>query len=368
MTAHLQAQSSLGSHQLATQIEGWLLHSDIQIGDGAERGGIAGWLASDGTAEFVYPEIAGYYLTTMAWLTSGAASSSEHAAIARVRARRTARWLTDVLSNFAAPPTRLYLSEAHADWRNDAVFSFDIAMAARGISSTGDLPHRKTLSRLCGWLDRVSSGASILRSHETLGEATIPDRWSTRPGPHHLKAAAAVLRIDQAVAGNPLFAKADRTYSHWASTLLAGQWPCNELHALFYGLEGLLIGEDGNGDRLDQAAFLFARLMEVQASDGTLPETLDGGIVRSDVLAQGLRIGLLLRGHGYLAGSAWTDRLDALAHALMGFVRIDGGVLFAMDQSIANAWCAMFAHQALYLHARRHGRDPAPEAAFRYLV
>jgi|SRR5271166_1974265 len=35
--------------------------------------------------------------------------------------------------------------------------------------------------------------------------------------------------------------------------------------------------------------------MELQAPDGTLPETIRGGLSRSDVLAQPLRVGLLLR-------------------------------------------------------------------------
>ena len=161
---------------------------------------------------------------------------------------------------------------------------------------------------------------------------------------------------------------ANRTSMHWASVLLTYDWPCNQLHALCYGLEGMLIADTGNGDLLDQAALAFARLMELQSPDGTLPETVEGGVVRSDVLAQALRIGLLLRGRGYLVGPDWADRLDALAHALMGFVRVDGGVLFAREQVIANTWCAMFAHQALYLHARRHLCDPAPAAAFAYLV
>ena len=346
-----------------------MLHSDVQLDEGAQQGGVAGWLDPDGRPEFVYPEIAGYYLTALAWLASGAASSPQHVALARVRAQKTAQWIGDLMSSFTAPPTRLYLSGAPSDWRNDAVFSFDLAMAARGVAMTGHgvgRPQRRTLARLCGWLDRISPGAGIMRSHEALDGSTLPGRWSTRPGPHHLKAAAAVAQL--ADAPKSLSDMANRTSVHWASVLLTYDWPCNQLHALCYGLEGMLIADTGDGDLLDQAALAFARLMELQSPDGTLPETVEGGVVRSDVLAQALRIGLLLRGRGYLVGPDWADRLDALAHALMGFVRVDGGVLFARDQVIANTWCAMFAHQALYLHARRHLCDPAPAAAFAYLV
>jgi hypothetical protein len=362
-------EPSCCSRGFAGRIEGWLLHSDLQIDDGTHQGAIAGWLDSGGNPVFVYPEIAGYYLTSMGWLASGAASSREHVQIARVRAQRGAAWIADLLSSYGAPPTRLYLSDGPADWRNDAVFSFDVAMAARGIAATayraGRHAHRQTVAALCAWLDRISSDSVIMRSHETVDGATMPDRWSTRPGPHHLKAAAAVLGLSDA--GKPLTAMAHRTCTHWAATLISDGWPCQELHALCYGIEGLLMA-DRTGDNLDQAEYLFARLMELQSSDGTLPETINGGLVRSDVLAQALRIGLLLRGRGHLAGTTWGGRLDALAHALMGFVRVDGGVLFAMNQTVANTWCAMFAHQALYLHAHRRDRDPVPDAAFLYLV
>jgi hypothetical protein len=353
-------------------VESWLLHSDVQIGSGDQQGGVAGWLDADGEPEFVYLEIVGYYLTTMAWLTSGAATSPEHAALANRRAREALRWVAKVLSRYVAPPTRLYLSEARADWRNDALFSFDLAMAARGVASTGSASNRRTRRRafngLCARMDRISCGADIMRSHETVNgsSAAIPNRWSTRPGPHHLKAAGAVLHAGGA--SDALTALAHRTCEHWTSVMHADDWPCQELHALLYGLEGMLLADARRRRRLNEIAWLFARLMQLQSSDGTLPETVGGGIVRSDVLAQALRVGLLLRGRGCLAGPGWGDRLDALADALVGFIRPDGGVLFAKDQTIANTWCAMFAHQALYLHARQDAEDPAPDTAFAYLV
>lgn len=360
--------TSCCSRGFAGRIESWLLHSDIQLGEGPHDGAIAGWLDGQGRPEFVYPEIAGYYMTAMAWLASGAASSPEHVAIARTRAQRTANWIAELMSNRAAPPTRLYLAEQQVDWRNDAVFSFDLAMAARGIAAVGPGPcgtGARTLGHLCAWLDRISAHDGIMSSHEQLGDEP-PPRWSTRPGPHHLKAAAAIVALGDAP--NPLTRMANRTILHWATMLLTDNWPCDELHALCYGLEGLLIADTGDGDRLDQAELIFIRLMQLQSSDGLLRETVHGGVVRSDVLAQALRIGLLLRGRGHLAGAQWAERLDALAYSLMQLVRVDGGVLFAKDQTIANTWCAMFAHQALYLHARRHSGDTAPANAFLYLV
>jgi hypothetical protein len=362
-------------HAAVTRIEEWLLRSEIQVDQGAQQGGIAGWLDGKGRPEFVYLEIAGYYLTAMAWLSSGAASSPDHAEAARRRARRAAGWIATMLSSHDSPPTRLYLADQPADWRNDAMFSFDLAMAARGIAATsrkfGTHESRRALAALCARMDRISSGADVMVSHQfvTGTVSTIPGRWSTRPGPHHVKAAAAVLQLPPRMVGKSLTGVAQRTCEHWAYSLWTGAWPCQELHPLLYALEGILIqtgARGGHGFRVVDR--LFAQLMEVQATDGTLPETISGGIVRSDVLAQALRVGLLLRGRGYLTGPAWADRLDGLADALLGLVLPDGGVLFSRDQEISNTWCALFAHQALYLRARQDRPDSAPTAAFELLV
>lgn len=355
-------------------IEDWLLHSDVQIDEGDHRGGIAGWLNQDGRPEFVYPEIVGYYLTAMAWLSSGAASSFHHRHAASRRARRAASWLASSLASQPAPCTRIYLSGQCADWRNSAVFSFDIAMAARGVAVNRQLSRgerRQTLTGLCAIINRISSGANVMRSHDIVaGNTTMPDRWSTRPGPHHLKAAAAVLLLPRRMVGNEMLGVAQRTYDHWAASVQSDAWPCQELHPLLYALEGMLLvtGRAANGDALCVVERLVSRLMELQAPDGTLPETIDGGIVRSDVIAQALRVCLLLRGRQYLTGQVWTDRVDRLTDALLGFVRQDGGVLFSREQSISNTWCAMFALQALYLRARAGKSDAVPATGFELLV
>jgi hypothetical protein len=362
-------------HGAVNRIENWLLRSGIQIDDGAQRGGISGSLDPDGRPEVVNLEIAGYYLTAMAWLSSGAACFPSHVKTIELRASRTADWVATFLARQDDPPTRLYLSEQPTDWRNGAVFSFDLAMAARGMAATmqpGDRRERRqALTALCARIDRISSGADVMSSHQFVrGSTTMPEHWSTRPGPHHLKAAAAILRLPGRIASAALIGLAQETCEYWMHALWTNTWPCQEVHPLLYGLEGMLIlsgKRDGQG--LQVVERLFVRLMEdVQASDGTLPETINRGIVRSDVLAQALRVGLLLRGRGHLTGSAWEDRLDRLADALLGFVRPDGGVVFSRDEAIANTRCTLFALQALYLSARKDTREPAPTAAFQLLV
>lgn len=364
----------------ARRIEGWLLESGIQIPDGPQQGGIAGWLDSQGMPEFVYLEIAGYYLTSMTWLASAAASSPHRAAAARVRARLTLRWITRTLCAPTAstvPPTRLHLRSGRVDWRNGGLFSFDLAMAARGVMASRVVAHsrdrRPTVARLWTLLDGISRDTAVMQSHEPVegADVPLPDRWSTRPGPHHLKAAAGLLQVPHHAVGSTLRRVCQRTCEHWTAAM-SDSWPCQELHTLFYGLEGMLIragtASEGSEPELATIAVLYARLMELQAPDGTLPETITGGAVRSDVLAQALRVGLMLRSRRHLESDEWAERLAALTAALMGFVRPDGAVLFAQDQEITNAWCAMFAHQALRLLAYDGRGAPLTAAAFQLLV
>ncbi len=346
-------------HGAVNRIENWLLRGGIQITDVAQRGGIGGWLDRDGRPEFVDLEIAGYYLTAMAWLSSGAACSPGQVQTIESGVSRAADWV-------ATLPARQV---------DGAVFSFDLAMAARGIGANmqpGDRSgRRQALAALCARIDRISSGADVMASYESVcGSTTLPEHWSTRQGPHHLKAAAAILRLPGRIASGTLMGLAQETCEYWTHALWTNAWPCQEVHSLLYGLEGMLIlsgKRDGQGLQIVER--LFVRLMEdVQASDGTLPESIHGGIVRSDVLAQALRVGLLLRGRGYMTGSAWEDRLDRLADALLRFVRPDGAVLFSHDQAIADARSTLFALQALYLSARKDMCEPAPTFAFQLLV
>jgi hypothetical protein len=342
----------------ALRIEGWLLHSGVQLSTGPHRGGVAGWLDARGRAEFVYLEITGYYLTTLAWLAEGSAGSDAGRAPVRERGRAALRWMGAVTAKGALPDNRLYLRPGRDDWRNRAVFSFDLAMAARGVACFGavlGVEETATLVHRLG--DRLAEvcGRSVpLASHALRDGAggNLPDRWSTRRGPHHAKAAAAMLGLPVGVIDPSLAEACRETVGHWA-TAMQRTWPCDELHPLLYGVEGLLALSPVMGAQvLDPAEAIYARLLGLQAADGSLPAMRGGSAdARSDVLAQALRAGGLLRAAGRLSGADWDARLDALAALLLRHVRPDGGVLFAADQSLANAWCAMFAHQALLLHA-----------------
>ena len=359
MTVRPVSQPSVDLEDAALRIESWLLDSGVQLSAGAHRGGVAGWLDVRGGAEFVYLEITGYYLTMLAGLAEVSPGSGARGALARERGWAALRWMRAVTVNGAVPHTRVYLSHERDDWRNRATFSFDLAMAARGVGCFGEVvgagETATLLHDLCDRLAETCAGSVPLASH-VLRDGPggyLPDRWSTRPGPHHVKAAAAILRLPVDVVDPALADACRKTVGYWATTMQS-TWPCDELHPLLYGVEGLLVLAPAMGAQmLDAAEAIYERLLRLQAADGSLPAMRGASTgVRSDVLAQALRAGALLRAAGRLRDDGWESRLDALAALLVRHVRCDGAVLFAADQGLANAWCAMFAHQALLLHAR----------------
>ena len=323
--------------ETARRIEDWLLDSEIQIAAGAHRGGVAGWLDASGRAEFVYLEITGYYLTATAWLAAGAATDAERARRALARGRDALDWLRSVTADGALPPTRLYLDADPGDWRNSCVFTFDLAMAARGAARFGAISGADTGSVVRDLVGRI--GVTVpLPSHEQVGVQAPPARWSTRPGVYHLKAAAALLRLPPAVVGEALAGACRGSVSHWTAVLettAAG----GTLHPFLYGVEGLLLVP--TSPALDVAEAVYTRVLAAVPAEG-----------RSDVVAQALRVGALLRASGRLQGDGPRRGLAELATALARYVRPDGGVAFAAGQDRANAWCAMFAHQALVFATR----------------
>src|SRR5438552_10126214 len=114
----------------AARIAHWLLTSPAQQSGGPHAGAVAGWIGTDGRADYVYPEITGYYLQWLAWMTRRHGWQPHYVA----RAEAALAWLTQWLAN-DRPPTRIYVERPREDWRNNALFTFDLAMVLRGIGA-----------------------------------------------------------------------------------------------------------------------------------------------------------------------------------------------------------------------------------------
>lgn len=339
----------------ADALRRWLLHGPAQLRAGEHAGGVVGSLDAAGRAGYVYGEITGYYLHWLAGLEEPGATRAAHAQAAIDWCER----------QFAAgvPPTRVYLTGAPPDWRNAAVFLFDLAMLAGGIARAVraglvELP-RPLLAHLTAELERLVVDGELTPLRRLDATTTLPDRWSTRFDRFELKAVTRVLMLQELGELPPaLHAACLRCVTRRAPE--AAGAPVEWLHPTLYFLEGVLAC-----DRTPWpgAAALLQRVLAFDNGRGELPEAPDStAVLRSDVMAQALRVGVVLQRHGS-AGAPTPAQLDRLATALAARVTPEGALAFRPDVEppLPNVWCAMFAEQALRWHAADPAAPPAPE-------
>jgi hypothetical protein len=350
------------------QLEAWLLSDAVQAAGGDHDGAVAGWVDEAGAAGFLYPEITGYYLT---WLSFLRASRPEFEHEAAQRSARAVSWLARIAEE-PLLPTRIYLRRnGTVDWRSAAVFSFDVAMVLRGVAQATSCVGGPALALLNSLGARFghwfAEGTDILRSHRPPeADLSLPRRWSTEPGVHHAKAAAAILLLPDGAVASSVRTVSAKTVDHWASSGGAFTPAQKALHPELYFIEGLLLAAYPGRDTslLPRASAQYQAVMAGQRSDGALPPDLDRprAAVRADVLAQALRVGCLLLNPDAPGRDGRLNGLTRLAAALEMFVTSAGSVVFERESGrrYQNTWAAMFAHQALsYLQAvTAHGVVP----------
>jgi len=327
----------------------WLLDGPAQQRAGEHAGAVAGVVRSDGRAEYVYPEITGYYLQWLAWRARDGAPHGPLASRAAAAHAWLATWCAD-----ARPLTRVHLAPVD-DWRNHASFTFDVAMALRGIAAAARAgliePDARAVARIAALaLDARADDGVLDACRMHAGRPPLAARWSTRRGPFLAKAAAGLLDAAELPGFPPaLRDAAARTLS--ASCAEARTGLHAETHPAMYAAEGLLARvDDLDARRLyPRLAGHLARLLEAMAELGTVPEHVErGGVARLDIVAQALRVGCLLRAHG-VAGAPARPTLDRLATMLAASVSPAGALAFAPAAQAPHlcVWAAMFAEQAL---------------------
>ncbi len=353
-------------------IAAWLMDGPAQVRGGRHEGGVAGVVCTSGTIAYVYPEIAGYYLQWLAWR----ARAGDPAAPLAARAAAVQRWLGLWLADATPPRTRLHFDGVD-DWRNGAVFCFDLAMVLRGLASSAQAGllaiDDAVVTGVIGELQRLIGADGAFEACVANDRAArLPDRWSTRRGPFLAKAAAGILTASTVLPSLPgdVLGAAEATFA--ASLAALARTPHAELHPLLYACEGAL-ALPGHRDFAHTLATIAAELdalVTLAGRGGELPESrrTDGkgcGPARCDVAAQALRVGSLLDAH-LPARAADRAALARLRGQLAAAVRPAGSLPFAFAGEPVqwNTWAAMFAEQALafadapqLLHDHRAG-DP----------
>ena len=342
----------------------WLLTGPAQVRAGTHSGGIAGCVAPDGSAKYVYPEIAGYYLQWLSWRARFGNSPALADRAAAVQA-----WLSVWLAAADPPLTRVHLSETDDDWRNHAVFCFDLAMVLRGLAAAARarllVADASVVAGVARQLERLVAADGLFDAcvMHTAGDA-LPECWSTRRGGFLAKAAAGIITATRTLSGIPAAVERAAAATFAESLRWTFETPHAEAHPLLYALEGIMaLPRDARfADSLVAVAGQFDALLARADADGHIPESLTAGStgpVRVDVIAQTLRIGYLLHAH---RPQQPPDRvaLARLRQVVARQVDATGAVGFALTPSPAqwNVWAAMFTDQALAFAVP--ARDPIP--------
>lgn len=339
----------------ADGVAGWLLDGPAQIGTGRHAGAVAGSIDGDGRATYGYPEITGYYLQWLAWRCRG----SDTALAAAPRAAAAQRWLATWLALGEPLPMRLHLDDGVDDWRNRAVFCFDVAMVVRGLAAAADAglldPDPAVVAGLSNaLLAMIADDGSFDAFAPIAAAGTLPARWSTRRGGFLAKAGAGIVTAAHLPGMAPrVVAAAEATWLASLESTFAA--PHDELHPQLYAYEGILSRPQHPRTvaALPRLAAAFDVHLALRTRRGALPETrrangTDAGPERIDVIAQTLRVGYLLQ-RSYPQWMPDRVALARLRHLLRGQVRPDGSVPFAVDAPVpvSNVWAAMFADQAI---------------------
>ncbi len=344
----------------SAQTRHWLLFGPAQIVSGAEHGGIAGSVDATGAPQYVYAEITGYYLQ---WLAEIAPLHDR--CECQARAKAAIAWCERKFADGSIPPTRIYLQPAAPDWRNQAVFFFDLAILLHGICRVIKVGLIETPFVLLKQLSHALEG--FVHNHQLLAirrlsqSSALPNRWSTQSGRFLVKAATRVLAAQLLIPlSEPLRQACEQLCLNYLPD--TARAPIEALHPTLYFLEGALFHTHGQRNDI---ATLLTQILALQHPTGELPEASDSSVLRNDVIAQALRLAISLHDHGAVP-AAQVRQLDRLAEILIGQVQREGGVAFRNDIPAAerNIWCTLFTEQALrWFSAWRAGqtafRDPS---------
>lgn len=333
-----------------TRLRDWLLAGPAQLRSGSETGAVAGSLDALGRARYAYAEITGYYLH---WLAELGADNLD--ARAAASAQSALRWFCRACAGGNLPATRIAQFDDTPDWRNDAVFCFDLGMLVNGVVSTlhqGLAADADQHAACLDALDGVVVGlqrhvlADGLRAALPLTDQALPQRWSTVGGAFLAKPAIRILQIGKLRSLPRDLVDACEAEIHRCTAPAALAERPLLMHPLLYAAEGLAWAA---ADRPADIAAMLQVGLDLADADGRLPETAYGDTgPRNDVAAQALRVGVWLTVHAP-AHAPSAHRMQTLASLVATEIRADGSIPFRPhgDAADTNIWCALFAEQAL---------------------
>jgi len=367
----------LESKEKLSQLKGWLLTSGIQD----EAGGFYAWRSlKKQSYSYLYPEITGYGITLLCFLYEMSRDR-----LLLEKAERAARWIRDVAQHpCGGVRTRLYIIDEveHYSFQRGNIYTFDCAMVAFGLLKlyrlTKDKVHLETAERIIKFMlvNMVKKNGLLFPAFDARTQAPYEtyEKWSTQSGSFHAKCALALCEMadiqkksEYSAAARSLIDAACKNFLDGHQFITNAADKSSHFHPYCYSLEGILylnhkLKIDVYQTMINNA---FEWMVSFQAEEGGFPTSVFGPdqikIVheRTDIQAQVLRLWHLITGSDT---QKELDRARLCGRLLENQDTESGGFFFGTDcdgeyKNDINAWCSMFAYQALLLAEGNVGRE-----------
>ena len=377
-----QSQSKISPH--AAEIKNWLLNSGIQnlSSDPKKKGGVSAWYEIDTNLyPFLYSEITGYALTTFAYLHR---MTGEKVLIDR--AKLAANWL-DRCARLpqGGVKTRYYLvphyETPNYSFHKGRVYTFDTAIVGYGLLQLYRLEKKQQyLDWAIEMYDFMIS--KMLRKdglfyayYDSAPKKTGEDfeKWSDQSGSFHAKLALFFADLWRETGDDKIVAvtkkmlqaslKLQKSSGRFVTSL---KDQSTHLHPHCYTMEGLVYAVHvmGMKEFIPSLKKGMEWLQEAVGEDGSISTFFVNRRFdfheRSDIVAQTLRLGAILYGLKIYRNPEVKKTLERIYKHLVLFIyqgseKQKGGMLYgaATDGLMRlhlNAWCGMFAVQAIRMY------------------
>jgi hypothetical protein len=380
------------SFELVKDLENWLLHSDIRIKVGDDRGAFFGWKnldASDKASKYpyIYNEITGYSLSCFSYLYTET-NKIDYIKAMKETVEYIEKNMTNNLLNTGKRKDEDFKEKGVIE---NQIYSFDNGMVLAGLLNyykvTKDQVVLKMAEKLANALIKYFFKSDQL--HYALLDSTLSpldyglEKWSTRIGSYHAKLAIGFIDLYR-ITGNETYLKICESLCELAISMQNndGSFLNNPdkndpiyLHPHLYSCEGLTYGGLIKNDR----KLLISGLKGIEWALSNI--TIRGGVPRSNVdlndqadcTSQLLRLLILydkeLEDYLKFPRDRIEKAMDSLHVRIMSFfINSEKAIKYNEQSNFACTWCSMFSLQALDLWNKRNNNKDIHHSKIEFFV
>jgi uncharacterized protein YyaL (SSP411 family) len=355
----------------------WLLNSNLVIRDKNDDncGGLHSFFDEDKKKYgFVYPEITGYFLSTLRFL-----NSVEKNDLYIEYGQKSAEWLLSLYEKYGGIIQGIYGQEP-----KKLSYSFDTAICAKGLLDYYALSNNKKFFEFGKKLineiinETIQPDGSVLPYRNLTNNQFEEDKniWYMQHGCLHIKIAIPILQLYSITKDNKLLEKANllchsvsKFQNSDGSISLHNKGGSINLHTLCYALEGLLYAFfiTKNDQYLQNSIVAIDWVIEHIADDGSIELWFESKY-RSKAaypIAQLIRLMILIEKISKNKYKSHYQKLlkylisfqakNNISNSSGGFYEENYKTIFGWKRrNRINSWTSMFALQAMFWHENEH--------------